>query len=56
MNGFIVPDAGGVGLFCHISRIADGVDALREGQRVEFNERPSRKKPDSYEAVDVRVI
>jgi hypothetical protein len=30
--GFIVPDVGGVDLFCHISRCADGIDALRKGR------------------------
>jgi cold shock CspA family protein len=51
-----MPDAGGVDLFCHISQVADGIDALREGDRVEFEERPSRRKPGTYEAHGVRVI
>jgi cold shock protein len=54
--GFITPDAGGVDLFCHISSVAEGIDALREGQKVSFSERQSRKKPGTLEAVDVQVI
>jgi cold shock protein len=54
--GFITPDAGGVDLFCHINNVAEGIDALREGQKVSFSERQSRKKPGSFEAVDVQVI
>jgi CspA family cold shock protein len=54
--GFICPDAGGNDVFVHITRCVDGIEALHEGQRVQFNERESRKKPGTVEAVDVRVI
>lgn len=54
--GFIVPDAGGNDLFCHITSVAEGVDALQVGTRVQFNERESRRKPGTFEAVDVQVI
>ena len=43
-HGFIVPDARRRRSLCHILRMADGIDALCEGQRVEFNE-AERKKP-----------
>jgi len=54
--GFITPDNGAVDLFVHINAVADGLDALQVGTRVSFNERPSKKKPGSYEAIDVQVI
>jgi cold shock CspA family protein len=41
--------AAGADLFVQISRCVDGIDALQEGQRVEFVERESRRKP-GYEA------
>jgi cold shock protein len=41
--GFIAPDDGrGSDLFVHIKNCPEGVDALREGQRVRFEERPER--------------
>jgi cold shock protein len=51
--GFIAPDAGGVDLFVHISNVADGVNALPIGARVQFNERPSRHHNGKFEAYDV---
>jgi CspA family cold shock protein len=54
--GFLTPDAGGNDIFVHISRCCDGIEELREGQRVQFVERSSRRKPGTYEAADVRVI
>jgi CspA family cold shock protein len=46
--GFIIPDNGGDDLFVHIHSIVDeNIDALREGQRVKFEERPSAKKSDN---------
>ena len=52
----LIPDAGGNDLFVHISSVAEGIGALQVGQRVSFNERESRRKPGSYEAVDVQII
>jgi CspA family cold shock protein len=54
--GFIVPDAGGNDLFVHISSVAEGIDELQPGTRVQFVERESRRKPGSFEACDVEVI
>ena len=54
--GFIISDFGGTDLFVHISQCVDGVDELRPGQKVEFNERKSRRKPGTPEATDVRVV
>jgi cold shock protein len=54
--GFLSPDAGGTDIFVHISRCCDGIEELREGQRVQFVERASSKKPGTYEAADVQVI
>jgi cold shock protein len=53
--GFIVPDAGGRDLFVHISNVVEGVEALPVGARVQFNERPSRKKDGTLEAYDVVI-
>jgi cold shock protein len=54
--GFIVPDTGGVDLFCHVSELPDGIDDLPVGQRVRFEERPAKRKPGSFEATNVEVI
>jgi cold shock protein len=39
--GFLVPDVGGTDVFVHIRAVTEGVE-LRESQRVEFEEVPSR--------------
>ncbi len=52
--GFITPDHGGPDLFVHISRCPDYIETLQEGQNVTYDEQPSRKKPGTLEAVNVR--
>jgi CspA family cold shock protein len=54
--GFIVPDAGRIDLFVHITSFPDGIDYLTEGQRLRFEEQPSRRKAGKFEAVAVEVI
>jgi cold shock protein len=54
--GFIVPDAGRIDLFVHITSLPDGIDYLTEGQRLRFEEQPSRRKAAKFEAVAVEVI
>lgn len=52
--GFITPDNGGPDLFVHISRCPDYIETLQQGQPVTYDEHPSRKKPGTVEAVNVR--
>ena len=54
--GFIRPDSGGDDPFVHISRCAEGLDELVQGQRVRFDEQPSRKKSGQFEAVNVALL
>ena len=54
--GFIRPDSGGGDVFVHISRCAEGLDELVQGQRVRFDEQQSRKKPGQFEAVNVALL
>jgi cold shock protein len=54
--GFIEKEGGGNDIFVHISCCCDGIEELREGQKVSFSERKSRRKPDTFEAIDVQVI
>jgi len=50
--GFITPDEGGEDVFVHFTNIdGDGFKTLREGQKVEFEERQGKKGP---EAVGVK--
>ena len=51
--GFIQPVDGGHTVFVHINQIDESIDELVRGQRVRFNERPSRRKPGTVEATDV---
>ena len=51
--GFIRPDSGGGDV---ISRCAEGLDELVQGQRVRFDEQQSRKKPGQFEAVNVALL
>jgi CspA family cold shock protein len=52
--GFITPDNGGPDLFVHISQCPDYIETLQQGQPVMYDEHPSRKKPGTLEAVNVR--
>jgi cold shock CspA family protein len=54
--GFVIPDAGGEDLFCHIRRLPEHIEELREGQRVRFTEAPSQHKPGKFEAGAVEVV
>ena len=54
--GSVVPDAGGAELFVHITSCPDGIDYLTEGQRVRFEEQPSRRRPGKFEAVALEVV
>lgn len=54
--GFIKPDDGGRDVFVHISALADGVDALPDDTRVEFETVPSKKEGKGPEAQNVQVI
>jgi cold shock protein len=54
--GFIVPDAGGMDLFFHVSQCLDGVDAVGEGARVRFEERASRRQAGKWEACAVALL
>ena len=45
--GFITPEDGGKELFVHANNIEGNVQALREGQRVEYVEAPGRKGPEA---------
>ena len=48
--GFITPDAGGVDIFVHIHCCENGIESLKIGQRVRFEERTSKHsgKPEAY--------
>jgi cold shock CspA family protein len=43
-------------VFVHISRCAEGLDELVQGQRVRFDEQQGRKKPGQFEAVNVALL
>lgn len=41
--GFIVPDGGGVDVFCHIRELRrSGLDCLTEGQKVSYEPEPGK--------------
>jgi len=48
--GFIVPDDGGDDVFFHRSRVAPSVnfEDLRDGDEVEFEQRPGEKGPQAF--------
>ena len=48
--GFIKRDAGGADIFVHVHGCDDGVDSLKAGQRVRFEERTSKHsgKPEAF--------
>jgi CspA family cold shock protein len=55
--GFIARDGegGGADLFFHSSAVGgDGFDALRQGQRVSFDEEPDPRDPTRRRAVNVQ--
>lgn len=41
--GFITPDDGSKEIFVHINNCDDGIEELREGQRVRYQERTSER-------------
>jgi cold shock protein len=49
--GFIMPDAGGIDLFFHITNCDESIDTLEKDQRVKFEERtsPRNGKVEAYE-------
>lgn len=51
--GFITPDGSDQDLFVHIHNVDESLDELVKGQRVKFNEGPSRKNPGQFEAINV---
>ena len=53
--GFITRDDGGDDVFVHV-RSLNGLATLMEGMRVQFDERPSSRKPGSFEAQNVALL
>ena len=53
--GFIVPDVGGADIFVHLS-YCGGLEALEVGDRVSFDEIPSKKHPGKFGAANVRLL
>ena len=52
--GFIAPDGGGKDLFVHHSAIAgEGFKSLKEGAKVEYEEREGNKGPEATNVVAV---
>jgi CspA family cold shock protein len=43
--GFLRPDGGDADVFCHVSQLANGMQALGCGERVTFSIRPGQKGP-----------
>jgi len=54
--GFIMPDDGSDDLFAHVRHLLGGIQELREGQRVRFEERRSERYADKSEAYNVALI
>lgn len=54
--GFVIPDAGGAELFCHIRSVPEHIEELHEGQRGSFADAPSQRKPGKFEAVAIEVV
>jgi CspA family cold shock protein len=52
--GFITPDNGGRDVFAHVSNL-DGMEALDQGQRVEFETAIDQRRGKS-QAVNVRAL
>jgi CspA family cold shock protein len=56
--GFIhTPESGDDGIFAHISNVVDEeIDELPPGARVSFEIGPCKRRPDSVEAKEIRII
>lgn len=54
--GFIAPDQGGDDLFFNITRCAEGINELRERQRVRFEERSNPRRQGQFEAYAVAPL
>jgi CspA family cold shock protein len=52
--GFIQPDDGGDDVFCHVTRLLDGLMSPPIGARVQYDVRPSRRDG-RLEAVNVAI-
>ena len=53
--GFIAPDDGGADLFVHVKNCT-GIEELSQGQRVQFEERASKRKGGKFEAYQVALL
>ena len=54
--GFIAPDTADGDIFIHIKNCAEGIEELRQGQRVRFDERPSKRHSGKFEAYAVALL
>ena len=54
--GFIARDDGGPDIFVHIAQCSEDIDELKKGDRVRFDERPSKKYDGKTEAFAVALI
>jgi CspA family cold shock protein len=55
--GFIKPDSGGDDVFVHANELQKSrVEYLEEGQKVQFDLGPSKKKPGKTVAINLKVL